>query len=70
MMHSPRPATSPAQNRLLAKLPEAELARLLRHLEPVTLLLSDILYEPGMQLRHAYFPTTPGWSHNRANAKA
>lgn len=70
MMHSPKPATSPAQNRLLAKLPEAELACRLVHLDPSTRLLPDILYEPGMQLRHAYFPTTPCWSHNRANATA
>ncbi len=70
MMQSPKPATSPAQNTLLAKLPEAELACHLVHLEPVTLLLGDILCEPGMQLRHAYFLTTPGWSHNRANATA
>ena len=30
----------------------------LRHLELVPLLPGDILYEPGKQLPHAYFPTT------------
>jgi len=28
------------------------------HLEPVNLPLGEMLYEPGDQLRHAYFPTT------------
>jgi len=49
---------SPSQNHLLAALPETEYARLAPHLERVPLLLGDVLYEPGGQLQHAYFPTT------------
>jgi CRP-like cAMP-binding protein len=46
------------QNHLLAALPAAELERLAPHLELVPMLLGDVLYEPGGQLQHAYFPTT------------
>src|ERR1700675_720692 len=49
---------SPNQNHLLAALPAAEFERLAPHLEPVPMLLGDVLYEPGGQLQHAYFPTT------------
>lgn len=48
----------PHQNHLLAALPAEEFARLAAHLELVPLLLGDMLYEPGGQLQHAYFPTT------------
>ena len=49
---------SPSQNRLLAALPAAELEALAAHLELVPMPLGKILYEPGTQLWHAYFPTT------------
>ena len=49
---------SPNQNRLLAALPEAEFERLSPYLELVPMLLGEMLYEPGAQLQHAYFPTT------------
>jgi CRP-like cAMP-binding protein len=49
---------SPSQNHLLAALPTAEFERLAAHLELVPMLLGDILYEPGAQMLHAYFPTT------------
>src|SRR5688572_11525566 len=49
---------SPSQNHLLAALPTAEFERLAAHLELVPMLLGDMLYEPGSQLRYAYFPTT------------
>lgn len=49
---------SPNQNHLLAALPTAEFERLAAHLELVPMLLGEMLYEPGGQLRHAYFPTT------------
>jgi CRP-like cAMP-binding protein len=39
-------------------LPTAEFDRLAKHLEPVAMPLGQILYEPGSQLQHAYFPTT------------
>jgi CRP-like cAMP-binding protein len=49
---------SPNQNHLLAALPTAEFERLAPHLELAPLKLGQMLYEPGEQLRHAYFPTT------------
>jgi len=52
------PSDSPIQNHLLAALPVAEFDRLAAHLELVPMRLGDILYEPGEQLRYAYFPTT------------
>jgi hypothetical protein len=51
-------AHSPKQNHLLAALPTAEFDRLSLHLEPVLMQLGTMLYEPGVELRHAYFPTT------------
>jgi len=49
---------SPNQNHLLAALPTAEFELLAAHLELVPLPLGKMLYEPGGQLQHAYFPTT------------
>ncbi len=49
---------SPNQNYLLAALPAAEYARILPNLELVPMPLGEMLYEPGGQLQHAYFPTT------------
>lgn len=49
---------SPNQNHLLAALPTADYERLLPALELVPLPLGQMLYEPGEQMRHAYFPTT------------
>jgi CRP-like cAMP-binding protein len=49
---------SPNQNHLLAALPAAEFERLSPYLELVPLRLGEILYEPGTQMQHAYFPTT------------
>ncbi|HUX26788.1 MAG TPA: Crp/Fnr family transcriptional regulator [Burkholderiales bacterium] len=53
-----RAPQSPNQNHLLAALPAAEFERLAPHLEPVELLLGDVLYESGGLLQHVYFPTT------------
>jgi CRP-like cAMP-binding protein len=47
-----------SQNHLIAALPPAEYERLAPHLELVPFLLGDVLYEPGEELKHAYFPTT------------
>lgn len=58
MSLSASPPHSPRQNHLLAALPTAQFEPLVAHLELVPLLLGDILYEPGEQLLHAYFPTT------------
>ena len=54
-MHS---QANPSQNHLLGALPPAEFAYLVGHLELVALPLGKLLYEPGSQLLHAYFPTT------------
>src|SRR5512135_671236 len=49
---------SPRQNHLLAALCDEEMDRLAAHLELVPMALGQILYEPGEQMRYAYFPTT------------
>jgi CRP-like cAMP-binding protein len=49
---------NPNQNHLLAALPTPEFERLASHLELVPMRLGDVLYEPGGQLQHAYFPAT------------
>jgi len=49
---------SPQQNHLLAALPEADLELFASQLELVAMPLGHMLYEPGTQLRHAYFPTS------------
>jgi CRP-like cAMP-binding protein len=48
----------PSQNHLIAALPAEDFERLAAHLKPVELPLGEILYGPGEQLQHAYFPTT------------
>ncbi len=53
-----RLTNSPLENRLLEALPSAEFEQLLPCLEQVTLPIGKMLYEPGEQLSHAYFPTT------------
>ena len=49
---------NPNQNHLLAALPPEEFDRLVTPLELVPMPLGKMLYEPGGQLQHAYFPTT------------
>ncbi|MEO8145738.1 MAG: Crp/Fnr family transcriptional regulator [Betaproteobacteria bacterium] len=49
---------NPSQNHLLAALPTADFERLAPKLELVPMRLGEILYEPGVQMQHAYFPTT------------
>ncbi|MBL8413094.1 MAG: Crp/Fnr family transcriptional regulator [Propionivibrio sp.] len=51
-------APSPNQNHLLAALPTAEFEPLAAQLELVLMPLGQMLYEPGSQLQHAYFPTS------------
>lgn len=50
--------SSPNQNHLLAALPTAEFDALAPSLELVQMPLGMMLYEPGGQLQHAYFPTS------------
>jgi CRP-like cAMP-binding protein len=54
--HAPQP--DPRQNHLLAALPAEERARLFPHLEFVSMPLGEVVCEPGMPMRHVYFPTT------------
>ena len=49
---------SPKKSHLLAALPAADYARLLPELELIPMGLGEVLYEPGVKLRHVYFPTT------------
>ena len=58
MKEANKPPPSPTQNHLLAALPAADFEPLAAHLQLVPMLLGDMLYEPGEQLHHAYFPTT------------
>jgi CRP-like cAMP-binding protein len=46
----------PNKNRILANLPRQEYERLLPVLEPVHLARSQLIYEAGSTIRHAYFP--------------
>ncbi len=50
--------SKPANNLLLAALPDAELQRWSPQLEPIDLPLGQVLYESGSNLRHVYFPTS------------
>lgn len=52
------PISSPQHNHLLAALAPADLEAFSAKLELVPMPLGQMLYEPGTQLRHAYFPTT------------
>jgi CRP-like cAMP-binding protein len=45
-------------NRLLAALPRKDRQRFIAGCDEVSLVLSDVLFEPGAPIRHAYFPTT------------
>lgn len=46
------------RNRILGALPEADLLRLWPDLEPMEVLVGDVLCESGAQMTHAFFPTT------------
>lgn len=57
-MGHPRATSSAGINRLLASLPTEDLDSLLPNLQPVTLRLSEVLYEPDELIRYVYFPTS------------
>jgi len=64
MKHSPQAALpykiaapAPTQNRLIAAFDSEVSARIIPHLELVHLPLGKVIYEPGDQLSHVYFPT-------------
>ena len=46
----------PLANSLLAALPRKESRRLIDSMEQVALTYGDVLYEPGEQIKHVYFP--------------
>ena len=48
----------PKKNQLLAALPAEDWKRWEPHLEFVELPLGKVLYEPGGELEHVFFPTT------------
>ncbi len=48
----------PRDNWLLAALADAEWDRFSQHLQPVTLPLGSVLYDPGTTPSHVFFPTT------------
>jgi CRP-like cAMP-binding protein len=50
------PMNGQAQNRLLARLHDADYARLVGHLERVSMPHGAVLSEPGDDLQYAYFP--------------
>jgi CRP-like cAMP-binding protein len=56
--HSLAAASGPRQNRLLGALPTEDYDRLLPDLEPVSLLVGNVVCESGAQMSHALFPTT------------
>ena len=56
-MHNRIRASDATQNLLLCSLPTADCERLLPHLQPVTFLLGQIVYEPGERINYCYFPT-------------
>ena len=53
------PSTPPAAavNRLLEALPSSDRRRILAGCETIELAFTDVLYTPGEQLSHVYFPT-------------
>jgi CRP-like cAMP-binding protein len=51
-------AHNPFQNHLLAALPPQDFEPLAAQLKLVPMPLGQMLYEPGHQMQHAYFPTT------------
>ena len=58
MPRVPQPVSSPSfsRNRLLAALAPEDLARLRPHLQPVALVLGEVLGKPGCPVTHVLFP--------------
>ena len=55
----PKTKTIPKDNYLLAALPPEVFDRLLPNLKPIDMPLGKVIYEPGIELDHVYFPV-PG----------
>jgi CRP-like cAMP-binding protein len=56
-MQESNAVSSPDQNQLLGNLSQVVKTRLFPHLELIPMPLGKVLYEPGENLRHVYFPT-------------
>jgi CRP-like cAMP-binding protein len=54
---TPSPS-NPRQNWLLTAMADAEWERIAAHLQPVDMTLGDVLYAPGHEPSHVYFPAT------------
>jgi CRP-like cAMP-binding protein len=54
---SETPPPSPQQNHLLAVLPQEVQARIYPFLELASMSLGRVLFEPGVPMRHVFFPT-------------
>jgi CRP-like cAMP-binding protein len=50
-------------NKLLSALPPEDFSRLFPNLEPVSLVVGEVLYNLDAEMRHAYFPETAVVSH-------
>ena len=57
-MHNFAQTSNAVRNLLLDSLPPAERECLFPHLQPVTFLLGQIVFEPGERIEYCYFPTT------------
>lgn len=54
--HSSHASMVTPGNRLLASLPEDDLAQLEAHCETIDAEVGDVLFEPGQTIQHVYFP--------------
>ena len=61
MISGPQPSRT-IGNKILAALNSTSYQRFLFHLEPVTLSLGEVIYNPGAKLHHVYFPETAVFS--------
>ncbi|HLL14419.1 MAG TPA: Crp/Fnr family transcriptional regulator [Pyrinomonadaceae bacterium] len=55
-MSSLNALSTPTRNRILNALPPEEFERLSAYLEPVELMLGEVLYRPNEPITHVYFP--------------
>ena len=51
-------AVHPTSNRLLARLPRAEMEKLAPWMQPMELICGAVIFHPDVHIEHVYFPTT------------